>query len=229
MALLSSLLGDTFTSNIKVYAYEDRNELRLLNVNQDAQVCIEGLGYFVFYAGSDEPDDDESCFATTTGKWLLEAAHWDLVSAWQLPDNDARDTFDEDEPSRITDSYNSMFNANFTNSFNTAFDASFNTAFDASFTNKILSGSATCSITTVAAGTFVTFTGTVTGAVVGDRVIVNPPTQLGATTVDTVNLSYYAWVSSANTVTIIIINSHINSCTTNTLIRTSWPITVIKS
>ena len=76
---------------VEVYEYDDRGDLRLLTAQQDDQAVVEGLGYFVFAEGSTEPDDDESCFATSTGRWLLEAIHWDVCDTWNLPDDQARD------------------------------------------------------------------------------------------------------------------------------------------
>jgi aldehyde:ferredoxin oxidoreductase len=180
-----------------VYSYENRGNLRGLNPLAGDQAIIDGLGLFVYAAGSDEPDDDESCFATASGRWLLQAAHWDLVDAWQSPDDAVRDEDDEDEPLR--------------------------------FATKVLTGSATCAITSVAAVASTSFTGTVTGAAVGDRVIATPPAQLGSTAAETGKLSYHAWVSAANTVTIALTNASAASATTNASIQVAWPITVIKS
>lgn len=133
---------------------------------------VDGLGLFQHVAGSDEPDDDESCFSTDTGRWLLQAVHWDVVDTWQLPDDEARDAYDEDEPLRFASSFAS------------------------SFASKVLTGSATCAITSVAAVASTAFTGAVTGAAVGDRVLAQPLGALGATDADSGRLSYHAWVSA---------------------------------
>jgi hypothetical protein len=98
-----------------------------------------------------------------------------------------------------------------------------------SFASKVLTGSATCTSTSVTAANSVLFTGTVTGAAVGDRVIATPPATLGSTAAFSGRLHYYAWVSAANTVTIALCNASSLSATTNTAIRVAWPITVIKS
>ena len=186
---------------IGILAYESRGDLRAMTPADGAMAVVKGVGLFVWLAGSDEPDDDESCFATSTGRWLLEAASWDLVDTWQLPDDEARDAYDEDEPAR----------------------------FASSFASKVLTGTATCSITSVSTTASTSFDGTVTGAAVGDRVIATPPANLGATNADTARLSYHAWVSAANTVTVMLTNASVAAATTNTAIRTAWPITVIKS
>jgi hypothetical protein len=41
---------------------------------------------FIYTVGSDQPDDDESCFVTQGGAWILQYVTWDLVNNWQLPD-----------------------------------------------------------------------------------------------------------------------------------------------
>jgi len=191
-------VGDIeISSGATVYTYDSRSALRSQTPTAGEQAIVDGLGLFVWEAGSTEPDDDESAFATASGVWLLEAAHWDLVDAWQSPEWQAVADDDEDEPLR--------------------------------FASKILTGSATCSITSVANFSSVSFTGTATGAAVGDRVIATPPAQLGSTTVDTGRLGYHAWVSAPNTVTITLTNASSVTAITNTAIQTVWPITIIKS
>lgn len=180
------------------YTYDQRGDLR---ASGGQFAVVDGLGLFQHVAGSDEPDDDESCFATTTGRWLLQAAHWDLVSMWQLPDDAVRDEYDEDEPLRLA----------------------------SSFASKVLTGTATCAITSVNTTASTSFSGTVTGAAVGDRVIATPPAELGATNAATARLSYHAWVSADNTVTVMLTNASAADAETNTAIRTEWPIAVIKS
>lgn len=183
-------------------SYDNRGTLR---TTVGTHAVVDGLGLFVFEAGSTEPDDDESCFATSTGRWLLQAAHWDLVVAWQLPESEERDAYDDDEPLRFASSFAS------------------------SFASKVLTGSATCAITSVAPVASTAFTGAVTGAAVGDRVIATPPAALGATSSATGSLSYHAWVSAANTVTVMLTNASAAAATTNAAVQTAWPVTVIKS
>lgn len=74
-------------------AYDDRATLRSTPGAPGDQALVGGLGLFVFYEGTDEPDDDESCFATGAGQWLLQCPNWDLLSSWQMPDDDARDWY----------------------------------------------------------------------------------------------------------------------------------------
>jgi hypothetical protein len=193
---------------VPFYTYEDRGTLRSTIPSDGELALVDGLGLFIFRTGSDEPDDDESCFATATGRWLLEAAHWDVVDTWQLPDDEARDAWDEDEPMRFANS--------FANSF------------ASSFASKVLFGTATCAISSVAATSSVSFTGTVTGAAVGNRVIATPPAQLGSDAANTSRLAYHAWVSAPNTVTIMLTNASAAAATVNSAVQTAWPITVIK-
>ncbi len=76
-------------AGLATYSYDSRNTLRTLTPTNGDVVVVDGLGVFRFFTGSTEPDDDESCFATSTGRWLLQAAHWDLVDSWQLPELEA--------------------------------------------------------------------------------------------------------------------------------------------
>lgn len=168
-------------------AYDNRAALRSQTPAAGEMAIVDGLGLFQHVTGSTEPDDDESCFATATGRWLLEAVHWDVVDAWRAPDDAIRDEFDEDEPLR--------------------------------FASKVLTGTATSAITSVAAVTQVNFTGTVTGAAVGDRVIATPPDAVGP------RIAAYALVTAANTVTVYLNNP---SAATQTIATGTWQITVIK-
>ena len=201
VASVNGMTGVVTLALIASYEYDNRAALRSLSpANGDAAV-VKGLGMFIWESGSTEPDDDESCFATATGRWLLQAASWDLVDAWQLPEFEERDAYDEDEPLR----------------------------FASSFASKVLTGTATCSITSVSTLESTSFTGTVTGAALGDRVIATPPAELGVNAGETGRLGYHAWVSAANTVTVMLTNPSASVANTNTAIRAAWPITVIKS
>jgi hypothetical protein len=78
---------------IDTYDYVNRNDLRSVDGPADSYALIQDLGLFKWESGSTEPDDDESCFATTSGRWLIEAVHWDVVDSWNEPDNDVRDGY----------------------------------------------------------------------------------------------------------------------------------------
>lgn len=177
------------SSATPTYAYADRG---LLRGGAGQLAIVEGLGLFRHASGSDEPDDDESCFATSTGRWLLEAPHWDVVRLWQLPDDAARDAHDGRWPGRV------------------------------------LRGTATCAITSVATVASTSFTGTVLGADVGDRVLASPKAELGATAADTGRLAFHAYVSAPHTVTVVLTNASAAAATINAAVQTAWPLIVFK-
>jgi len=99
MSNLSDFLGGG--GGVEVVDYDDRHTLRNLSPKESDSYLVKGLGLFIWESASTEPDDDESAFATATGVWLLEAVHWDVVSAWNYPDDAVRDEFDEDAPKRF--------------------------------------------------------------------------------------------------------------------------------
>jgi hypothetical protein len=76
----------TKNSNLPYYSYEDRGLLRTFSPQNGTQVLVDGLGMFIYTVGSDQPDDDESCFVAQGGSWILQYVTWDLVNNWQLPD-----------------------------------------------------------------------------------------------------------------------------------------------
>lgn len=226
----ASLLGSgnlviESSESITTYTYDNRGDLR---ASSGKFAVVDGLGLFQHVVGSDEPDDDESCFATITGRWLLEAPHWDVVDAWQLPDVEERNDYDEDEPHRWAAQAASAAaaaapaaaSAEFAASFQASFDARFPASFASSFAGKVLTGTAASAITSVAAVSQVSFTGAVTGAAVGDSVIATPPDALGA------RIAVYARVTAANTVTVYLNNP---SASAQTLEAGTWQITIIKS
>ncbi len=62
--------------------YENRANLRAASSFPGGAVMVEGLGMFLYVPGSTEIDDDESCFSTGSGCWLLEAAGFEFTQAW---------------------------------------------------------------------------------------------------------------------------------------------------
>jgi hypothetical protein len=82
-----------------------------------------------------------------------------------------------------------------------------------------LFGTAYQSQTSVAAVTQASFTGTVTGANVGDHVIATPPTALGG------RMSAFARVTADDTVTVYINNP---SAASQSLTVGTWSLAVIK-
>ena len=142
-----SLLGSgdvAVGGGVDSYAYDARASLRSLSPADGDAAVVVGLGLFVWAAGSTEPDDDESCFATASGRWLLEAASWDLVDAWMSPDQQALTDDDEDEPER----------------------------FAASFASKVITNTFTNTVSSLSANTTTTLTVSVPGALAGASVLV---------------------------------------------------------
>lgn len=66
-----SISGSTV---VETYPYENRNDVRTATAITGAHCVISGLGFFVFYVGATDIDDDESCFATASGRWIMEAS-----------------------------------------------------------------------------------------------------------------------------------------------------------
>lgn len=73
-------------------AYDDRGDLRSIDGPSTSIVIIDGLGTFQWEFGSTEPDDDETCFVTDTGAWLLSSVSWDVAAAYWYPDIDYSST-----------------------------------------------------------------------------------------------------------------------------------------
>ena len=66
-------------SSVITKTYTNRADLRSIDGPAALIAVVESLGVFAWEAGSAQVDDDETCFATTSGRWLLYAAAWDLV------------------------------------------------------------------------------------------------------------------------------------------------------
>jgi hypothetical protein len=87
--------------------YEERGSLtsdpvlpNLPNVVDDS-IIVKGIGLLMWHATLDEPDDDETCFSTPSGQWLLHLPEYDLLSAWSLVESSILDELDEDEEIRF--------------------------------------------------------------------------------------------------------------------------------
>ena len=82
--------------------YENRGTLRATTSQLDDATVVEGLGLFMWANTQLEPDDDETCFnTTTTGQWLLQAPAWELIDAWNVFEASTVDDWREDEPARF--------------------------------------------------------------------------------------------------------------------------------
>ena len=169
-------------SSIPVLTYDNRATLRSTPAIAGKQSIVDGLGLFVHHVGSDEPDDDETCFATATGRWLLQQPHADLLAAWALPDDEV-----------VTDS--------------------------ASVTRRILTASAPCALTTIAAVSKASFTAAVSGAKTGAAAFATPLGNLDA------RLAVSASVTAADTVTVTLNNPSAAASAANG-IPAAWQIFV---
>lgn len=81
VAAINEVLAE---SKLRTVAYEDRAQLRTIVPVVSGAIMVEGLGLFYYEKNNTEPDDDESCFKTNSGAWLLNAMSWDLYNAWSL-------------------------------------------------------------------------------------------------------------------------------------------------
>ena len=135
------------------YTFANRNDVRSLTPSINDQIIIESLGLFCWYNSTAETDDDETCFATSTGRWLLEATGPEVV--YEMIANTAVGL------RKDTDDVNTKVNA-LTQRLNAA----------------VLSGSNTSGITSILTLVQSTFTITVTGAAVDDAVHIIPPNAL---------------------------------------------------
>ena len=83
--------------------YDNRASLRTLGYPGLEWALVDGLGLFAFAAGGTEPDDDESCFATAGGRWLLMCPAWDTITAWLKPwQQSVEDRLDAQQAVRAT-------------------------------------------------------------------------------------------------------------------------------
>jgi hypothetical protein len=142
------------------FAYADRGQLRATSGAQGAGATVEGLGLFIYAPGSDEPDDDESCFATADGRWLLEAVSFEVVDAWLAPVLDQ-----------------------------------LMTAQGALYATKL------SPILNISGSSEASFTVTIPGAEIGDRVVGTPGITPGYAYALRY-ISFHVWVSAPDTVTV---------------------------
>lgn len=78
--------------------YDNRATLRSMTPEADDSTLLTSLGLFMWVNTQEEPDDDETCFNTAAGQWLLQAPAWDLIDAWGLIEKSILDDFIEDAP-----------------------------------------------------------------------------------------------------------------------------------
>lgn len=104
---LSLLSGDPLViersaTSLDFKTYDNRGTLRTLTPQIDDSTLVEGLGMFMWVNSKEEPDDDETCFNTTNGQWLLQVPAVDLINAWKLFDNEIIEDWMEDEQIRFS-------------------------------------------------------------------------------------------------------------------------------
>lgn len=88
-------------TSLSTLPYADRGLMRSILPVIDDSTIIEGLGMFVWVASKLEPDDDETCFTTAFGQWLLAIAAPDLISSWDFYEAAATEDWREDESIRF--------------------------------------------------------------------------------------------------------------------------------
>lgn len=103
MSLLGGnpLVIERSATSLNFKTYEHRGLLRTLTPQVDDSTLVEGLGLFMWVDSKEEPDDDETCFTTSTGQWLLRLPSLDLIDAWNLHDTAINDDWQEDEITRF--------------------------------------------------------------------------------------------------------------------------------
>jgi hypothetical protein len=89
-------------TSINQVTYDDRGTLRLLVPEVDDSTVVEGLGIFMWINTQDEPDDDETCFTTSSGQWLLQVPSFDLINAFNSHESSYTDDWREDEHIRYS-------------------------------------------------------------------------------------------------------------------------------
>ena len=87
-------------TSLNSVAYDSRATLRTMSPQLDDSSVVEALGLFMWVNTQLEPDDDETCFNTSGGQWILKAPAWDLIDAWNLIEKSIMDDWMEDEPTR---------------------------------------------------------------------------------------------------------------------------------
>ena len=72
-------------AGFRFYQFDNRNNIRLSNPASGDLAIIERLGMFRFIPGDQTPDDDKTCFATASGRWLIDLVTWEYVQTQIQP------------------------------------------------------------------------------------------------------------------------------------------------
>lgn len=79
-------MGRRFSKLIPYISYDNRSQLKQASGSTGELREVEDLGIFMFVSGLVEPDDDETCFATTSGAWILQSPSVDVVDSIVRPE-----------------------------------------------------------------------------------------------------------------------------------------------
>jgi len=88
-------------TSLNMINYDNRGTLRTTTSQIDDSTIVEGLGLFMWINNKLEPDDDETCFNTLTGQWLLQVPSWDLIDAWNSIEQSIADDYVEDTNAKL--------------------------------------------------------------------------------------------------------------------------------
>jgi hypothetical protein len=93
----TALVVERSATSLNRVSYDNRSTLRAnTTAVTDDSTVRETLGLFMWTNTQDEPDDDETCFTTATGQWILQAPAQDLMDDWgavrrEIVSNDLED------------------------------------------------------------------------------------------------------------------------------------------
>jgi outer membrane murein-binding lipoprotein Lpp len=90
-------------TNSSIVLWNSRDTLRMLKPENNELIFVESLGVFKFISDSTEKDDDETCFRTSSGAWILEIPHWDFIHANMIFENNSLNDKINDLTSKIND------------------------------------------------------------------------------------------------------------------------------
>jgi hypothetical protein len=95
------LVIERSATSLNTVPYDSRANLRGMSPQLDDATVIAGLGLFMWINDQHEPDDDETCFTTSAGQWILRIPASDLITAWGLFEAEYFNDWIEDEPVRF--------------------------------------------------------------------------------------------------------------------------------
>jgi len=170
--------------------------------NNNDTALVERLGLFVFRSSATDPADGETCIAPVSGggRWLLICPSWDFIYAY----------IEGTDFAVLSDAIT-----------NYAATIAAHTASISAANISTLRASAALDFPSIAATTGQqTLTITVTGAAVNDAVVLGAPSAFPA------GLSCFGWVSSANTVSITLLNNTAGAIDPAVM---TWSVTIIKT